>query len=266
MFTVNHTAKLVFITICGLLNFIYVTVSSLVVFDYIFEKTGIFKNRLAAPETVRFLFPVQEGVITASVSDNLLIPLYVILGLLALFSVFMFLYFLIEIPKVIALFYMNRLEVFLFIDRNKTIRFFIMLALPLVNFISVSLSNQGHFRTDTIQSMILCTITHPGILILMYFVKSFKDKITEPGDKFKILKIAGANFTRASFLVVAAAYIILPYLLYYHFQTDVIQVGVFHIFLISAFYSNYRFYNENFFEIDAASDEDTDSNDSGLTL
>lgn len=242
-------ARAAFITACGLLNFIYTTIASMVVFENIFEKSGIFKNRLADPVSILSPVPVRDGFIHASIGNGLLIPLYVILGIIGLLSALMFLYYLIEIPKLIALFYKKRLGGFLFIDRKRTIHFFIVMALPLVNFLYLRLFSPSQLRGELIESMILCTITHPGILILLIFIKSFKDRAAGPGEKFRFFKIIAANSVRTSILVVAIAYIIPPYLLYYHYETGLIWVGVFHFFLISAAYSNYRFYRENFIEI-----------------
>jgi hypothetical protein len=242
-------ARAAFITACGLLNFIYTTIASMVVFENVFEKSGIFKNRLTDPVSILSPVPVRDGVIRASIGGDLLIPLYFILGIIGLLSAVMFIYYLIEIPKLIALFYKKRLGGFLFIDSKRTIRFFIMIALPLVNLSLLRLLSPNQLRGELIESMILCTITHPGILILLIFIRSFKDRAADPGVKFRFLKIIAANSVRISILVVAVAYIIPPYLLYYHYETGLIWVGIFHFFLISAVYSNYRFYRENFIEM-----------------
>ncbi|HPB80697.1 MAG TPA: hypothetical protein PK200_01535 [Spirochaetota bacterium] len=249
--------RVVFNTSLGLLNFIYTTVSVFVVFSAVFEKTGIFKNRHAIPDTGSLFETGNQNFVLASLDNTFLIPLYVLLGLIGLMSVFMFLYFLVTIPRMTALFYINRLDRFLFIDGKKTIKFFIMLLLPLLNTIYVEIMNPGAARIDLMESMILCVISHAGILILLFFIEAIKEKAAAHDDKLRFIKIAGANIVRASMLFLTLIFFVLPYLLYYHFVTDIPRVAGFHFFLISGIIANYRFYSENFMEIlIEASDEE----------
>lgn len=250
MDSIKRNTRILFITVCGLLNFIYLSVSTLFVFDKIFDV--LLKNKNSFSTLIDFIPRLNNNsgqLVTASMDSIYFLPLYLILTAFGFVTVIMFLYFMVEIPKIAALFYMNRLDVFLFIDKRKTTKFFIMLLLPVTNFVVLKIFSPGEIRADFIESMILCTISHTGVCILLFFIKALKEEAYTPEEKNKLFKIIGANFIRGSLLILTAAFMILPYLLYYHYETDIIWVGTFNFFLVSALISNYKFYKENFIEL-----------------
>jgi len=242
-------ARVLFIGLCGILNFIYLTVSTMVVFDKIFEILLWNKNAFSLTGVIQMLNTSSERIVYASADSIYFLPLYLVLVVLGFVTAVMFLYFMFEIPKIMALFYIERLDGFLFIQRKQTISFFIMILLPLANFFFLKVFAPGQIITGFIRTMILCTISHTGIFLFLLFMKAYKEVSYKPGDKNKIIKVLSANVIRAGLFILTAIFMILPYLLYYHYGTDINQAGVFHFFLISALISNFRFYKENFAEL-----------------
>jgi hypothetical protein len=242
-------ARVIFIGICALLNFIYLTVSTLIVFDQVFYIMFRNKNAFTLMDFMRQLNSTQAHTVAASSDSLYMLPLYLVAVAVCFIIGVMFLYFMIEIPKVTALFYIDRLDRFLFIDRKQTVSFFIMLLLPVANFIFLKISAPGQVRLDFNKSMILCTISHTGIFLFVLFIKALKEDSYRPGDKGILLKFFSASVIRAGLFILTAVFMVLPYLLYYHFETDLNRVAAFHFFLVSALVSNYRFYRDNFTEI-----------------
>lgn len=242
-------ARILFIGVCGILNFIYLTVSAIVVFDQVFDIMFRNENAFTLMDSMRHLNSASAHTVAASSGSVYLLPLYLAVAVLCFALAVMFLYFMIEIPKVTALFYIDKLDSFLFKDRKQTISFFIMLLLPVANFIFLKMSAPGRIRADFNRSMILCTMSHTGIFLFLFFIMSLKEKAYKPGDSGILLKLLSANVIRAGLLILTAVFMVLPYLLYYHYGTDINSAAVFHFFLVSALVSNFRFYRDNFMEI-----------------
>jgi TM2 domain-containing membrane protein YozV len=133
-----------------------------------------------------------------------------------------------------------------------------MLLLPVLNFLYLYIFSRGDLKADILENMILCNISHTGIFLLLFFIKSVKEKSYNPADGKKFLKFINASVMRVSLFILSAVYILLPYLLYYHLETDLFWVGVFHFFLISAVISSYKFYKENFMDVLSGLDEETE--------
>lgn len=249
MSELKRIARILFIGLCGILNLIYLTVSAMVVFDRVFEILLKNKNAFSLMDIMQQHNGSPGQISAASMDSIYFLPIYLVLVVLGFATAVMFLYFMFEIPKITALFYIDRLDSFLFIDRKQTVSFFIMLLLPLANFLFLKILAPGQLRIDFIKGMILCTMSHTGIFLLLFFIKAIKEDSYKPGDKGILLKLLSANLTRAGLFVLTAAFMVLPYLLYYHYETEINRVAAFHFFLVSALISSFRFYRDNFTEL-----------------
>ncbi len=241
--------RILFIAACGMLNFIYLMVCPALVFAFLFDKNNslhrdafnYLRDYLAAPAPA-------EGIIAASIDPLLMIPLYLLLVITILGTVIIYISFLMDIPPMIARFYMNVLDEYLFIDRKKTILFFITIVLPVTYTLIMFFINPGSIGYDLMHGMILACISNTGVVLLLFGIKIFKEK-PDPGEKhYILLRIFGIYL---GIILIPAVLIMFagPYLAYFHLETDKLRIGLFHVVLIYAVYSNYKFYSSNFNEL-----------------
>ena len=213
------------------------------VFSFLFQKTGILHNGFQTyPSSPQ---PLAVGVTLASAEILYMLPLYLLLVFSLLAGAILFLGLLIDIPKMIARFYVEQLGGYLFIDRKKTLKFFMVMLLPVAYFVS-AVTGPGSAMSNLMEDMVLNTMCHTGVVLLLITVTAFREGPSAGAEgKIRTLKIAFNIYSMA--LLVAVTFVMFagPYLTFYHFETDIARVAAFHVFLGYSLFVNYRFYREN---------------------
>jgi hypothetical protein len=244
---VIQIARLIFLVSCGLLNFIYLVVSPINVFTFITGgDTWLLKRGAASPPQVMPSFLTGHDIIPSFGDSVFFLPLYLFLALLALTGFIFFIGLLIEIPSLIARFYINRLGDYIFIDGRRTVKFFVMLLLPAAYYATVVFFNPESLGYEVMEGMIMNTISHSGVVLLIICIAAFKDFPAHArGETFRVVKMLYGICQLI--LLVAVTFVMFagPYLAFYHIETDRLWVGVFHLFLIYSIYTNYTFYRNN---------------------
>lgn len=241
----KQAARVIFITICGLINFIYLVVSPFKVFDFLIAGSEPPTGGMSLPAHLPLTHSGTGGAILAASDSLWLLPLYLLAVFLVFGGMLFFISMIIEIPSMIARFYIDRLGDYLFIDVMKTIRFFVMLLLPVAYYATV-FAGGGAGKSDLMKDMVLNTMAHTGIVLLILTVTAFREGVTSGAEgRFRAMKIACNIYV--AIILVAVTFVMFagPYLAFYHIETDPIRVGVFHVFLIYSLYTNYRFYRDN---------------------
>jgi len=242
-----YFARLIVTTVCGLFNFIYLAVSPMIVFSFLGGGDSRFVKKAAAMiPAAPAASPPGPAMVNASMDPVFLIPFYFLLAVLALMTVIIFIILVINVPVTIAKFYIDRLGDYLFIDRNRTVKFFVMILLPLLYLSAIVVFKPAALANELLEGMIMSTISHTGIVLLIFCIASFRDWSDAGRDeKYRPLKILYGVYLR---IVLAGMTFVMfagPYLAFYHIETDRLWVGVFHVFLVYSVYSNYRFYRDN---------------------
>lgn len=238
--------RIAFITSCGLINFVYLVISPVFVFSFLTDKDNrLHKALLILIRDSLTASGPDNGIVAASPDLIFLVPLYLLIAVTLLGTVAVFLNFFINIPAVIAGFYMETLFEYLFIDLKKTLKFLAVIFLPVAYTVFYYFTAPGIFAYDVMQGMILACVSHTGVVVMLFAVAIFREKPGE-GDRFYLLhRIFGIYL---GFILMLAALVMFagPYLAYYHLETDKWRIAAFHVILIYAVYSNFRFYGSNF--------------------
>ncbi|MCU0847692.1 MAG: hypothetical protein MUD12_07375 [Spirochaetes bacterium] len=240
-----YFARLFVTTVCGLFNFIYLAVSPMIVFSFLGGGDSRFVKKAASLISAP---PAPPGpvIINASIDPVFLIPFYFLLAVLALMTVIIFIILVINIPATIAKFYIDRLGDYLFIDGKRTVKFFVMILLPLLYLSAIVVFKPAALANELLEGMIMSTISHTGIVLLIFCIASFRDWSDAGRDeKYRPLKILYGVYLRIVLVGITFVMFAGPYLAFYHIETDRLWVGVFHVFLIYSVYSNYKFYRDS---------------------